>query len=187
LLLQLGHCQIADLAKEFEKLSVGNHGRETSGSLRNGINQNRTHMRLANGDVGGLKSHPKDLRETLHILAQQGLISRVRPAHFRSPADNKAEAEKWVTINKVFAGLKGRQLQLEIDKAVEDTLEEWYDGRIHVPQLKNGYLQGKKRSRGESEIQQGRKRARLQNGVHTPQTQVIEESDIETGSLSVSS
>jgi len=141
---------------------------------------------MTNGDIEDSTPEPNDLQETVKLLALHGFISRVRPEHFHSVADNRVKAENWVQTHKTFPGAKGKQLQLEIDEAVVDTLEEWYDGRIQQPQLLNGSLNSKKRVREEPEIARGRKRTKLQNGVHGAQDQVVEETDGESDPLEVS-
>lgn len=177
-LLQLGHCRVRDIVKQVEK-SLKNASADKS--LPNGLND---HMHLTNGDNVKSTSEAHGVRETLQILAQHGFIRRMRPAHFRSPADNRAEAENWVKIHKTFTKTKGPQFRLEVAQAVEVTLNEWYDGRIQDGQIFNGSPVGSKRKRAEPDAGRGRKRARLQNGAREIQDE--DESDLELVSLSVS-
>jgi DNA-directed RNA polymerase III subunit RPC3 len=185
-LLQLGHCRVRDIAKEVETSLKNGHNARVDKSLPNGLGQGQDHKHLTNGHNDESASKPHGVRETLQILAQHGFIRRMRPAYFRSPADNRVEAEKWVRIHKTFTKAKGPQLRLEIDQAVEVTLNEWYDGRIHDGQILNGTPLGSKRPRAEPDVGRGRKRGRLQNGVREIQDEEENESDLEPVSFSVS-
>ena len=135
-----------------------------TGIIANGLGGLGSSEKMTNGDTHGPHPTVDGLQQTLQTLVQNGFVGRVRPAHFRNPTDNKAEAEKWVRRHKAWPGLKGKQLQEAFDRAVKDTLDDWYDVRIDASHLLHVLSDGEKRSRPWTDEPNHRKGATQSNG-----------------------
>jgi len=121
-LLLSGHARVADLAQAYSgdshstHIEPGNPRHVPNGDLPNGKSKY-----LPNGQVSSAES----FQPALTALVRAGLVATVHESHFRSEADNRAEAEILVKNWDKFRGdLKGPQ-KLEYAVAVDKKLLDW--------------------------------------------------------------
>lgn len=121
-LLLSGHARVADLAQAYSADSRSADTEAGNGkSLPNGDLPNGNSNYLPNGQVSSTQS----FQPALVALVSAGLVATVHESHFRSEADNRAEAEILVkSWDRFKDDLKGPQ-KLEFAVAVDKKLLDW--------------------------------------------------------------
>lgn len=177
-LLLLGHARVGHLETLSQLVSGAERKKvKTKTPLENGLHAVGDAGDLSRGDLDQSRHSPANLHSTLRLLANHGLIIRVREAHYRSQADLLYEVQVLVKASGLFEGLKGKNLQSVIDETVQSKLKEWQDGSISQPAMTNGLSQSDKRPAERLKTIASSKRARLENGVgHKSAKPINEES-----------
>lgn len=125
-LILSGHTQIRDLAQAYYIPCNGGSQKSTKhGSLIN--TDFLTNGDSKNGDNAQETFH-ESMHTNLHALLQAGFLTIVSLPHFRSDADNRAEAEDIVGSRPMFQGLLKGDKKLLFDEAIKEQLEAWKFG-----------------------------------------------------------
>ena len=155
--LLLGHIRVRDLEDAYNLSRDGTTAGNANGH-DNPLKAIRTTDQEPTLDL---------LHSTICDLLQHCILSPVHESHFRSPADNRNEAESFVRATCDFtSGTKAKQ-NAEFEQKVQDTLEGWRTGIEATKRiLKNHSTQaGKKRRLGASATDDHQqKRVKLANG-----------------------
>ena len=153
--LLLGHIRVIDLESAYNLTRDG----VTSADRLNGLNS------IGNGNIDQ-DITVELLHETLLTLLQHRILSIVHDSHFRSDADNRAEAEAVVRSRPKFSGiLKGKQ-NADLEDAVQDVLEDWKTRTDEIKEilLDAGFSRLRKRRLDPEDENVPQKKQRLING-----------------------
>lgn len=123
-----------------------------------------------------LEDKPAPFHSTLKTLASHGYISRVREAHFQSPADNWLEAQRIVSARSDIKSLKGKKQQEAILLKTQELVEERTNSDLTQGLMFNGLPRGVKRKFGNDTSGSPNKAPRWgQNGLNSDHAEEEEE------------
>ena len=157
-----GHLRVKDLEKAYD-LSRNEKDLEptTNGSLINGIN----------GEAKGATDNQPSLSRlhlAIHGLLKAKFLAIVHKSNFRSEADNRIEAERFLRGPQNVTGmLKGKE-KLSFANEVDNLLLRWKHGaESTIEAIKEGKLDSIKRPREEysDDEEPQSKRPRYTNGI----------------------
>ena len=160
-LLLLGHARVGDLVQAYEagqSQSVQNHLAATRGSPSNSLPSS---FGDSEGHFGSQSATIGLLYGTLRELLRAELVSRVHTPHFRSDADNRAEAVKVVPEVEAYKAKSTRERQAQHEAAIKRKLKEWRYCNYEEEDDFEDHKKGSKRLHQDSEIRLPEKRQRL--------------------------
>ena len=159
-LLLLGHARVGDLVQAYEagqSQSSQNHLVATRGSpsksLPSSFGDSECHFRAQSATTGSLYG-------TLRDLLRAELVSRVHTPHFRSDADNRAEAVKVVPKVEEYKAKSTREREAQHEAAIKRKLKEWRYCNYEEEDVEY-QKKGSKRLHQDSEFRLPQKRQRL--------------------------
>ena len=160
-LLLLGHARVGDLMQAYgagQSQSSQNHLAATRGSpskaLPSSFGDSGRRFGAQSATIGLLYG-------TLRDLLRAELVSRVHAPHFRSDADNRAEAVKVVPKVEEYKAKSIREREAQHEAAIKRKLKEWRYCNYEEEDDVESYKKGSKRLHQDSEIPLPQKRQRL--------------------------
>ena len=157
-LLLLGHARVGDLVQAYEagqSQSSQNHLAATRGSPSKGLpssfGDSERHFGVTTGSLYG----------TLRDLLRAKLVSRVHTPHFRSDADNRAEAVKVIPKIEEYKAKSTREREAQHEAAIKRKLKEWRYCNFEEEDDVEDHKKGSKRLHQDSEHRLPQKRRRL--------------------------
>lgn len=169
-LLLLGHARVGDLAQAY-KVARAN---DTKGKVEaaHGFPASATAEEAETKAENEGQSRNLTL-ETLHLtlcnLLQTGLVQPVHETHFRSPADNRSEAEKEIPNPKAYMSKVRKDSEVEWKCSIYQKLDDWKHGTKGEREEIASLQRGKKRLLEDAESKPDFKRLRL----YLPLTKVV--------------
>lgn len=160
-LLLLGHARVGDLVQAYEagqSQSSQKHLAATRGSpskpLPSSFGDSGRRFGAQSATIGSLY-------DTLRELLRAELVSRVHTPHFRSDADNRAEAVKVIPKVEEYKAKSIREREAQHEAAIKRKLKEWkYCNHEEEDDIED-HKKGSKRLHQDSEIPLPQKRQRL--------------------------
>ena len=175
-LLLLGHARVGDLVQAYEagqSQSGQDHLAATRGSPSKGLpssfGDSKRHFGAQSATTGSLYG-------TLRELLRAELLSRVHTPHFRSEADNRAEAVKVVPKVEEYKAKSIREREAQHEAAVKRKLKEWRSCNYEEDDVED-QKKGRKRLHQDSELRMLQKRQRLCPSLSQDLTGVSKEVD----------
>ena len=176
-LLLLGHARVGDLVQAYEagqSQSSQNHLAATRGSpskdLPSSFGDSERHFGTQSATTGSLYG-------TLRDLLRAELVSRVHTPHFRSDADNRAEAVKVVPKVEEYKAKSTREREAQHEAAIKRKLKEWRYCNYEEEEDVEDHKKGSKRLHQDPGFRLPQKRQRLCPSLSQDLTGVSKEVD----------
>ena len=172
--LLLGHARVDDLAAAYNLYT----GRVDGASCEDAPLTNAKGLNgVRKAKASGLTL--KSLHTTIYTLLQAGILAQVHPTHFRSTADNRYEAERFVQRYAEFGGgPKGTKQKAAFEVAVQKQLQTWQLGDSSGTNSIVGVSGSRKRRLGSFAPFSPEKRAKLGNASAYSQNRCADDDGI---------
>jgi hypothetical protein len=154
--------------QRFWKQCRGDHNLQNGG---NSLGHEESHSNLAEKADGQTHIHNavrqghNDLSNILKQLVKNGLVLRVRSAHFHTPADNHADAQSYLLIGEDVTAAKSRKVLEDLGAKVLEEVANRNDASISLADVTHANSTGSKRPATDDSDSTIRKKMKLTNGA----------------------